>query len=90
MFSKYIIMVLSATKRVSATASIANQDSMGGSKKAGLPHQVGKDAYAAIHLGGVASNGVRFSGHGLAKVATAVYPWAKVSRPIGVSPMVWH
>lgn len=82
-------MVLSATKRVSATASITNQDSMGGSKKAGLPYQVGKSAYSAIHMGGV-SNGVRFANHGLAKVANAVYPWAKMSRPIGVSPLVWH
>jgi len=83
-------MVLSSSKKVASIASISNQSSKGGSKKAGLPHQVGKDAYAAIHLGGVAANGVRFSGHGLAKVATAVYPWAKVSRPIGVSPMVWR
>lgn len=83
-------MVLSATKRVSAIASIVNQNSEGGSKKAGLSYQVGKDAYAAVHMGGVAANGVRVSGHGLARVATALYPWAKPSRPVGMSPMVWH
>jgi hypothetical protein len=83
-------MVLSSSKKVASVASISNQSSMGGSKKAGLAHQVGKDAYAAIHLGGVSAGGVRFSGHGLAKVATAVYPWAKSSRPIGVSPLVWR
>lgn len=83
-------MVLSATKRVSATASITNRSSSGGSKKAGLPHQVGKDAYAAIHLGGKSALGVRFSSHGLKRVATTANPDVKVSRPIGVSPMVWR
>ena len=82
-------MVLSTTKRVASIASIANQNSEGGSKKAGLSHQVGKDAYAAIHMGGV-STGIRFSGHGLSKVATALYPWAKTSRPIVVSPLIWR
>ena len=83
-------MVLSATKRVSATASITNQNSQGGSKKAGLPQQVGKDAYAAIHIGGASALGVRFASYGLKKVATTANPNVKVSRPIGISPMVWH
>lgn len=82
-------MVLSATKRVSSIASIANENSEGGSKKAGLPRQVSKDAYAAIHMGGV-SNGVRVSGNSLARVKTALYPWAKSSRPVGMSPLVWR
>ena len=83
-------MVLSATKRVSSTASITNQDSKGGSAKAGLPHQVGKDAYATIHIGGASALGVRFASYGLTKVATTANPNVKQSRPIGVSPMVWH
>ena len=83
-------MVLSATKRVSATSSITNQDSKGGNAKAGLPPQVGKDAYAAIHIGGSSALGVRFSSYGLKKVSITANPNVKVSRPIGVSPMVWH
>jgi len=83
-------MVLSSSKKVASVSSIANQSSMGGSKKAGLPYQVGKGAYAAILIGGVSDNGIRFASHGLTKVANAVYPWAKMSRPIGVSPLVWH
>jgi len=82
-------MVLSATKRVSAISSIANRDTGGGNKKAGLAHQVGTDAYAAVHIGGV-SNGVRYSGPGLTKVSSNVYPFAKPSRPIGMSPLVWR
>lgn len=83
-------MVLSATKRVSATASITNQKSEGGNKKAGLPHQVGKDAYAAIHIGGSTALGVRFASHGLKKVKDTANPDVKQSRPIGMSPLVWH
>lgn len=83
-------MVLSATKRVSAIASVTNQNSQGGSKKAGLPHQVGKDAYAAIHMGGANSLGVRFASHGLKKVRDTANPNVKQSRPIGMSPLVWH
>ena len=83
-------MVLSATKRVSATASITNQNSQGGSKKAGLPRQVGKDAYAAIHIGGGSALGVRIASYGLMKYKDTANPNVKVSRPIGVSPMVWR
>ena len=83
-------MVLSGSKRVSATSSIVNQSSGGGSKKAGLPYQVGKDAYAAIHIGGASALGVRFASYGLKKVSITANPNVKVSRPIGVSPMVWH
>ena len=81
-------MVLSTSKRVASIASIANQNSQGGNKKAGLAHQVGKDSYAAVHMGGVAANGVRFSGHGLDKVATALYPWANSDRTGRSSPRV--
>lgn len=83
-------MVLSATKRVSATASITNQNSQGGSKKAGLPHHVGKDAYAAIHIGGGSALGVRFASVGLKRISITANPNVKHSRPIGISPIVWH
>lgn len=84
-------MVLSATKRVSSSSSIANQNSGGGNAKGGVPKQVGKDAYAAIHIsGGASSNGVRFANYGLKRVETTANPDVKQSRPIGISPMVWN
>ncbi len=43
-------MVLSTTKKAASIASITNQNSGGGSKKAGLPHLVARDAYASVHL----------------------------------------
>ena len=43
-------MVLSTTKKAASIASITNQNSGGGSKKAGLPHLIARDAYASIHM----------------------------------------
>ena len=43
-------MVFSTTKKAASIASITNQNSGGGSKKAGLPHLVARDAYASVHL----------------------------------------
>lgn len=43
-------MVLSSTKKTSSIASITNRNSGGGSKKAGLPHLIARDAYASVHL----------------------------------------
>jgi hypothetical protein len=43
-------MVLSTTKKAASIASITNQSSGGGSKKAGLPHLVARDAYASVHM----------------------------------------
>jgi len=83
-------MVLSGSKRTTYMSSIVNQNSGGGPKKAGLPYQVGKDAWSAIHIGGASALGVRFASYGLKKVATTANPNVKQSRPIGVSPMVWH
>lgn len=41
-------MVLSTTKRTSSVASIVNQNSGGGSKKAGLPYQIGRESSVSI------------------------------------------
>ena len=43
-------MVLSSTKKTSSIASITNKNSGGGSKKAGLPHLIARDAYASVHM----------------------------------------
>jgi len=43
-------MVLSTTKKAASIASITNQNSGGGSKKAGLPHLIARDSFASIHL----------------------------------------
>ena len=43
-------MVYSQTKKTASIASITNQDQGGGSKKAGLPHLIARDAYASVHM----------------------------------------
>jgi hypothetical protein len=83
-------MVLSGSKRTTYMSSIVNRNSGGGPKKAGLPYQIGREAYTAIHMGGSSALGVRFSGYGLNRVATTANPNVKASRPISVSPMVWR
>ena len=43
-------MVYSQTKKTASISSIANQNQGGGSKKAGLPHLIARDAYASVHM----------------------------------------
>ena len=45
-------MVLSTTNKAASVASITNQDQGGGPKKAGLPKQVGREAYTSIVMTG--------------------------------------
>tara|TARA_B000000475_G_C15990049_1_gene444694 strand:+ start:1486 stop:1728 length:243 start_codon:yes stop_codon:yes gene_type:complete len=45
-------MVYSQTKRTSAISSITNNKQGGGSKKAGLPYQVGRDSLTSIMMHG--------------------------------------
>tara|TARA_B110000285_G_C14860483_1_gene484317 strand:- start:518 stop:778 length:261 start_codon:yes stop_codon:yes gene_type:complete len=81
-------MVLSGSKRVSYLASTSNQNSGGGSKKAGLQSQVGIGAYAGIHRGGLSANGARYGGTGLIKMLVTQAP-TNQSRPTGVRPSIW-
>lgn len=55
-------MVLSSSKKVASVASIANQNSGGGSKKAGLPYQIGREASVSIALRNTSSNLVFLQG----------------------------
>jgi|TARA_B110000285_G_scaffold198149_1_gene230364 hypothetical protein len=75
-------MVLSGSKRTASIASIVNQDSKGGSKKAGLAYQVGRDSNSSIAIRGSSQN--------YAFLKTTANPNVSQSRPIGVSPMVWR
>ena len=45
-------MVYSQTNKTASITSITNQNQGGGSKKAGLPHLIARDAYASVHLKG--------------------------------------
>ena len=43
-------MVYSQTKKTASIASITNQNQGGGNKKAGLPYQVGREAWSSVAL----------------------------------------
>jgi hypothetical protein len=43
-------MVYSQTKKTASIASITNQKQGGGSKKAGLPYQVGREAWSSVAI----------------------------------------
>ena len=76
-------MVLSTSKKVASVASIVNQASGGGSKKAGLPHQVGRESNTSVAF--------RSTSQTLAVLKIPQgYNGVKQSRPIGISPMVWN
>ncbi|MGA1049241.1 MAG: hypothetical protein ACO3UU_14640 [Minisyncoccia bacterium] len=49
-------MVLSGSKKTTHLASIVNQDTGGGSKKAGLPHQIGREASVSVAFRNTSSN----------------------------------
>jgi len=49
-------MVLSGSKRTTHIASIVNQDTGGGSKKAGLPYQIGREASISVAFRNTSSN----------------------------------
>lgn len=49
-------MVLSTSKKTASIASIVNQDTGGGSKKAGLPYQIGREASVSVAFRNTSSN----------------------------------
>ena len=74
-------MVLSTTKRTSSMASITNQSTGGGSKKAGFPAMVGRTATVSIALNQTSQNSTV-----LKEPASST---VRQSRPLGVLPGNW-
>ena len=72
-------MVYSQTKKTASIASITSQNQGGGSKQAGLPHLIARDAYASIALRGTSQ---RLPGVLRMPLTTTV----SQSRPVGVRP----
>ena len=72
-------MVLSGTKKTSSIASITNQSTNGGPKKAGLPYLIGRDSWTSIALRGTSQH--------LDVLQIPVVSTTRQSRPIGSLPM---
>jgi len=73
-------MVLSGTKKTSSIASITNQNSGGGNKKAGLPATTGRGAWVSIALNGTKQN--------MAELKVPTDSKTSQSRPTGSRPNV--
>jgi len=71
-------MVYSQTKRTSSISSITNQKQGGGSKKAGLPYQVGRSSWESVMMHGTKQS------IPLLKVPATTS--VRQSRPIGTRP----
>lgn len=84
-------MVLSRTKKTSSIASISNGNQGGGSKKAGLWPQVGRESYTSVVMG--ITTGVRNNHCFPCSMQLNLTPLANISRPIGSttdSNRYWH
>ena len=75
-------MVYSQTRKTSSIASIMNQPNGGGSKKAGLPYQVGRSTNATVAF--------RMTSQNLSVLRLPATTTTRVSRPINVRPMNWN
>ena len=71
-------MVYSQTKRTSSISSITNNKQGGGSKKAGLPYQVGRDSWTSIMMHGTVQT--------MPVLKNPTTTTVSQSRPIGTSP----
>lgn len=75
-------MVYSQSRRTSSIASITNQPTGGGNKKAGLPHQVGRSSAVSIAF--------RMTSQTLSVLQIPATTTTRQSRPINVRPMNWN
>lgn len=75
-------MVLSTTKKTSSVASIANQSTNGGNKKAGLPASVGRSTAETVAL--------RQTSQTMSLLKDPVSSTTCSSRPIGSLPGNWR
>ena len=75
-------MVLSTTKRTSSKASITNQDTKGGNKKAGFPGTVGRSTAMTVALRQTSQNSTVLK---LPEASTVCS-----SRPVGSLPGNWR
>ena len=75
-------MVLSTTKKASSIASITNQDTKGGNKKAGFPASIGRSSAMTVALRQTSQNSTVLK---LPEASTVCS-----SRPVGSLPGNWR
>ena len=75
------MVLYNAAKRARNATSIVNQNQGGGEKKAGFPYQIGRTTATSIafHM----TDPIYGRCCKLSKFNTGVYPFVRISRPIG-------
>ena len=75
------MVLYNAAKRARNATSIVNQNQGGGEKKAGFPYQVGRSSSTSVafHM----TDPVYGRCCKLSSFNTGVYPFVRISRPIG-------
>jgi hypothetical protein len=75
-------MVLSGSKKTSSMASIMNQDTKGGNKKAGFPASIGRSTAMTVALRQTSQNSTVLKSPEASSVCS--------SRPVGSLPGNWR
>lgn len=75
-------MVLSTTKKASSIASIMNQDTKGGNKKAGFPASIGRSSAMTVALRQTSQNSTVLKAPESSSTCS--------SRPVGSLPGNWR
>jgi hypothetical protein len=75
-------MVLSGTKKTSSLSSITNRSQSGGDKKAGLPHQIGRESWTSVAMRGTSQN--------LMRLHMPITSKTRMGIPINMSRVPYH
>ncbi len=78
------MVLLNASSRARNVGQTINQNQGGGNKKAGFPHQIGRESWTSMFLHGTAPASGRCCT--LTKINTTLRFTRNISRPIGLRP----
>lgn len=86
------MVLLNASSRARNAGQIIVQNQGGGSKKAGLPYQVGRDSWVSIYMGNFTNAIAHQRSCCTARNLAMTYTNASPSRPIGRTgnPSYWN
>lgn len=80
------MVLYNAAKKARNATSIVNQNQGGGEKKAGFPYQVGRTSATSLAFN--MTNPINGHCCKLKAFNTGVFPFVRISRPIGTRPSV--
>lgn len=75
--------LMNGSTRARYASSISNANQGGGSKKAGLPHQIGRESWESVALGTVKNGSKAVCSTRLACLQVTLFPNVRQSLPVG-------